>query len=270
MNDGICYEVSGRLAIIRLDRADKLNAFTYHMLAAFRRCVDEAVHDAIVTAIVITGTGRAFCAGIDVSLLQQSLTEGRENEGQDHVRDGDLPALFSFLLSVPKPVIAAINGVGAGGGFVLAMMCDMRVIARDAHLATIFSQRGLIAEHAMSWILPRQIGTSRALDLLWSSRKVGAEEALAIGLVDRISEPTALIEDIRVYVDELAASVSPRAMAVIKRQVYAHWSATLHEAAVECESHMNEALAHFDAEEGTRSFMERRVPRFGALEVRLP
>lgn len=270
MSDSIHYEVKGRQAIIRLDRPDKLNAFTYDMLAAFRDRVDEAVRDPAVTAIVVTGTGRAFCAGIDVSLLEQSVTEGREGEGRDHIRDGDLPALFSFLLRAPKPVIAAINGVTAGGGFVLAMMCDMRIVARDAYMATIFSRRGLIAEHAMSWILPRQIGTSRALDLLWSSRKVGADEALAIGLVDRVSEPDALMGDIAAYVEELAAGVSPRAMAVIKRQVYAHWSAALREASIECEWQMNEALAHSDAEEGARSFVERRDPRFGVLDVQLP
>ncbi|MGB3803790.1 MAG: enoyl-CoA hydratase-related protein [Sphingopyxis granuli] len=270
MSDDIRYEVRGRVAIVRLNRPDKLNAFTYDMLAAFRDRIDEAVRDSAVTAIVVTGTGRAFCAGIDVSLLEQSVIEGRESEGRDHIRDGDLPALFSFLLRVPKPVIAAVNGVAAGGGFVLAMMCDMRVVADDAYLATIFSRRGLIAEHAMSWILPRQIGTSRALDLLWSSRKVGAREALAIGLADRISNPEALLDDVAAYVEELAASVSPRAMAVIKRQVYAHWSAALREASIECEWQMNEALAHSDAEEGARSFVERREPRFGSLEVRLP
>lgn len=270
MSAAIGYEVRGKLAIIGLNRPEKLNAFTYDMLTAFRERVDEAVRDAAVTAIVVTGAGKAFCAGIDVGLLEQSVTEGRENEGRDHVRDGDLPALFSFLLRSPKPVIAAINGVAAGGGFVLAMMCDMRVVADDGYLATIFSRRGLIAEHAMSWILPRQIGTSRALDLLWSSRKVGAHEALAIGLVDRVSKPEALIGDVAAYVDELAANVSPRAMAVIKRQVYAHWSAALREASIECEWQMNEALAHSDAEEGARSFLERREPRFGALEVRLP
>lgn len=270
MTEAIAYEVRGGLAIIRLNRPEKLNAFTYAMLAAFRDRIDEAVRDEAVTAIVVTGAGKAFCAGIDVSLLEQSVTKGRESEGRDHIRDGDLPALFGFLLRVPKPVIAAINGVAAGGGFVLAMMCDMRVVADGAYLATIFSRRGLIAEHAMSWILPRQIGTSRALDLLWSSRKVDASEALAIGLVDRISKPDRLIGDVVTYVEELAAHVSPRAMAVIKRQVYAHWSTALREASIECEWQMNEALAHADAEEGARSFIERREPRFGALEARLP
>lgn len=270
MSDDIRYDVKDRMAIVSLNRPDKLNAFTYEMLVAFRGRIDEAVQDGAVTAIVVTGTGRSFCAGIDMSLLEQSVFKGRDSEGRDHVRDGDLPALFSFLMRVPKPVIAAVNGVAAGGGFVLAMMCDMRIVADDACLATIFSRRGLIAEHAMSWILPRQIGTSRALDLLWSSRKVGAHEALAIGLADRVSKPESLICDVAAYVEDLAANVSPRAMAVIKRQVYAHWSAALREASIECEWQMNEALAHSDAEEGARSFVERRKPNFGALEVQLP
>lgn len=270
MTEGIRYEVRNRMAVITLDRPSKLNAFTFDMLVAFRDRIEEAVSDDEVTAIVIAGEGRAFCAGIDVALLEQSVAGGREGEGRDHIREGDLPALFSFLLRTPKPVIAAINGIAAGGGFVLAMMCDLRFAATDTHMATIFSRRGLIAEHAMSWILPRQIGTSRALDLLWSSRKVDAREALSMGLVDRVCEPGALLAEIAAYVADLAANVSPRAMAVIKRQVYAHWSTALREASIECEWQMNEALAHADAEEGTRSFIERREPRFEPLEVRLP
>lgn len=270
MTDGIRYEVRDRLAIVTLARPEKLNAFTYEMLAAFRRHVENAVSDQDVTAIVVTGEGKAFCAGIDVGLLEQSAAGGRDNEGRDHLREGDLPALFSFLLRTPKPVLAAVNGIAAGGGFVLAMMCDMRIASSEAVLATIFSRRGLIAEHAMSWLLPRQIGTSRALDLLWSSRKVGAEEALAIGLVDRVCAPGALLAHVADYVAELATNVSPRAMAVIKHQVYAHWSASLREASIECEWQMNETLSHGDATEGARSFIERREPRFAPLDERLP
>ena len=135
----------------------------------------------------------------------------------------ELPALFGYLLRVPKPVIAAVNGVAAGGGFVLAMMSDLRFASAEATFTTAFSKRGLIAEHGTSWLLPRMVGTSRALDLLWSSRRFDAAEALRIGLVDRVVEPAQLMESACAYLRDLAANVSPRSIAVMKSQIYRHW-----------------------------------------------
>lgn len=253
----------GRLCIITLRRPAALNAFDYPMLLALRRAVDAAVADERVFAIVITGEGRAFCAGIDISLLQHDAEAGGTARTATAPPEG--PALFAFLLHVPKPVIAAVNGIAAGGGFVLAMMSDLRFVAEDATFATIFSRRGLVAEHGMSWLLPRQIGTSRALDLLWSSRRVGAEEALRIGLADRVVAPGALLAEAHRYVDELAATVAPRAVAAIKRQVHDHWSQDFLTASAISEQLMQAALAHPDAREGAASFIERRPPAFAPL-----
>ncbi len=261
--------VEGRLCVIRLRRPAALNAFDYDMLTALRQAVDFAVGDPRVFAIVITGEGRAFCAGIDISLLQRDAVRGGADK--DRVsKDTDIagPALFAFLLHLPKPVIAAVNGIAAGGGFVLAAMSDLRFVAEDATFATIFSRRGLIAEHGMSWLLPRQLGTSRALDLLWSSRKVDAQEALRIGLADRIAPAGELIPAIAAYVDDMAATVSPSAIATIKRQVYAHWEQDFLAASVASDRLMQKALAHPDAREGALSFIERRPARFQPLGER--
>ena len=187
---------------------------------------------------------------------------------QDTAPDGELPALFSYLLRVPKPVIAAVNGVAAGGGFVLAMMCDLRFAAEGASFTTVFSKRGLIAEHGTSWLLPRLVGLSRALDLLWSSRRFDAAEALRIGFVDRVVADDRVLDEACAYIRDLAANVSPRSLAVIKAQVYRHLSLEMESAIRESDKMMNEALAHPDAAEGVASFVERRRAAFPALERR--
>ncbi len=177
----VVYELDGPMAVIRLDRAEKLNAFTFAMINAIRVVVDQAVADESVVAVVITGTGRAFSAGLDAEDLARSTQDGPPPRPSRADADAELPALFSYLLSVPKPVISAVNGVCAGGGLVLAMMSDLRFVASSASFTTVFSRWGLIAEHGTSWLLPRMIGTNRALDLLWSSRRFDAAEAWRLG-----------------------------------------------------------------------------------------
>ena len=253
------YARNGRLALITLERPDALNALTYDMIADVERFARQAERDPEVVAICITGSGRGFCAGIDMSVLTAHAAGEAVSRG-DRPKPAN-PAMFAFLLDISKPVIAAVNGVAAGGGFVLAMMCDMRFMAQDASLITIFSRRGLIAEHGTSWLLPRMVGLSRALDLLWSSRKVGADEAFRVGLADRIAPGPELYAAVESYVAELA-SVSPRALAVIKRQVHRHLEMALVDACVESDGLMAEALAHPDAKEGAAHFVEKRAPRF--------
>ncbi|HWS76361.1 MAG TPA: enoyl-CoA hydratase-related protein [Quisquiliibacterium sp.] len=263
-DEQIGYERRGPLAIIRLERPDALNAITYPMIAGIERRAREAEADPAVFAICITGAGRGFCAGIDMSVLSRH-TQG---EAPERARSADAtrarPALFSFLLDVSKPVIAAVNGVGAGGGFVLAMMCDLRFMAEESSLITVFSKRGLIAEHGTSWLLPRMIGLGRALDLLWSSRKVDAAEAYRIGLADRVVSGDRLLDEVQSYVEEMAATVSPRALATIKAQVHRHLECGFEAAALESDALMTQALKHPDAAEGAKSFIERRPPRFAA------
>jgi enoyl-CoA hydratase/carnithine racemase len=256
------YERRGRLGVITLQRPRALNALTAGMIAGVEALALAAERDPEVIALCITGAGRGFCAGLDMALLTEHARAGppQERNGDDAGRRR--PALFSFLPDISKPVIAAVNGVGAGGGFVLAMMCDLRFMAEDASLITVFSRRGLIAEHGTSWLLPRMIGLSRALDLLWSSRKVDASEAFRIGLADRVVPADALLGEVEAYVAALASSVSPRALAVIKAQTYRHLETSFDSASIESAQLMASALAHPDAAEGAASFVERRAPRF--------
>ncbi len=260
-SSNVNYSVDGPMGVVRLDRPEKLNAFTFTMIEEIRDAVDQGAADPDVVAIVITGTGRAFSAGLDTTDLTRS-TEGHVARGRHSDDPDELPALFSYLLRVSKPVIAAVNGVSAGGGFVLAMMSDLRFAAESASFTTAFSKRGLIAEHGTSWLLPRIAGSSRALDLLWSARRIGADEALRIGFVDRVVPDDALMDEVGAYVDELAANVSPRSMAVMKAQVYRDLYLPFDVAMREAEVRIQASLAHPDAKEGVLSFLERRPPRF--------
>lgn len=256
------YQVEDSVGLIRLDRPEKLNAFTFEMIGEIRKAADMAAADERVVGIVVTGAGRAFCAGLDTGDLTRSASGTAPEAQPANASDGELPALFSHLLRIPKPVIAAVNGVAAGGGFVLAMMCDLRFAAAGASFTTAFSKRGLIAEHGTSWILPRLVGLNRALDLLWSARRIDAAEALRIGFVDRVVPYEKLLDDAKAYIRDLTANVSPRSLAVIKSQIYRHSSLALEPAIRDADRLTHESLAHPDATEGVKSFVERRPPRF--------
>jgi enoyl-CoA hydratase/carnithine racemase len=258
------YERRGRLGVITLRRPEALNALTMAMIGEIETLTRAAEADPQVFAICVTGEGRGFCAGLDMGVLAQHAAGNAPARAEPPSGQPRRPMMFSFMLDISKPVIAAVNGVGAGGGFILAMMCDLRFWAEGATLITVFSRRGLIAEHGASWILPRMVGLSRALDLLWSSRRVDAAEAYRIGLADRVAPPEDLLAAVEAYVADMAATVSPRAVAVMKAQVLKQLAMGFDAAALETEAVMNQALAHSDAAEGAASFVERRGPRFAA------
>jgi enoyl-CoA hydratase/carnithine racemase len=257
----ITVEHRGAAAVITIQRPERLNAITFAMIADIRSVVDQAVADPAVTGVVITGAGRAFSAGLDMGDLARSSQGASPRSPQN----GELPALFAHLLSAPKPIIAAVNGVCAGGGLVLAMMCDLRFAAPDAVFTSAFSKRGLIAEHGTAWLLPRLMGTSRALDVLWSSRRIDATEAHHMGLVDRIVQTDALVPACCDYIDDLATNVAPRSIAIMKEQVYSGWSQTIEASLADADRRMQASLNHPDLVEGVTSFVERRPPRFAPL-----
>jgi enoyl-CoA hydratase/carnithine racemase len=263
--DEILVEVADPVATIRLNRPDKLNAFTYPMLAALRAAIDDAVRDPAVVGIVISGNGRGFCAGLDASVLGATAARGSAARGTPD--PNEIPGLFTYLLAVPKPVVAAINGPTAGGGFVLAALCDVRFASRDAWLTTVFSKRGLVAEHGTTWILPRLLGAGRALELLWSSRRVDAEEAARIGLVEFLTEPADLVERAQAFVRDLAANASPASLADTKRLVYRHLGVGFPEALREADAVQWAAMDRPDAREGAQALLEKRPPRFPRLKA---
>lgn len=261
MSDEIEYVVEDPVATITLHRPATLNALTLPMLAAFREAVEDAAEDPRVVGIVVTGAGRGFCSGLDSSALEATARAGSTSAP---VNDG-VPGLFTWLLQIPKPVISAVNGVAAGGGFVLAAMSDIRIASEAASFTSIFSKRGLIAEHGTTWIVPRLVGTGSALDLLWTSRRIDADEALRIGLVQRVVAAEGLLDAARGYVVELADTVSPASLADTKRLVYEGYGVRYPEALEEIDAVQYAALDRPDATEGVAALLEKRAPVFPRL-----
>lgn len=272
MYDEITYAVEDPVAIITMNRPEALNALTGRMMAEIRHALAAAEADPAVVGIILTGAGRGFCAGADIGDLDSMSSSDAEAAADDlsalAAEPGDAEMgenfriTYTYILSVQKPVIAAINGPCAGLGFCYALLCDMRFAERQAKFTTAFSQRGLIAEHASSWLLPRLIGTGKALDLLWSARKFLADEAYELGLVERVVESGEAVEAAAAYVRELAAVGSPTSFRVIKAQVYRHLNMQLAEAMKESNALMAESLEREDFKEGVRSFIEKRPPAF--------
>lgn len=260
MTEHVTYVVDDPVATITLDRPETLNALTHPMLRRFREAVAEAVADPRVVGIVVTGSGRGFCSGLDASVLQATTDTGSSSRP----RAEGVPGLFTWLLEVPKPVICAVNGVAAGGGFVLAAMSDIRIASTAGSFTSIFSKRGLIAEHGTTWIVPRLIGTGPALDLLWTSRRIDATEAHRIGLVQQVVDHDDLLPAARRYVEELA-SVSPASLADTKRLVYGGYGMAYPEALEEIDAVQYAALDRPDAGEGAASLLEKRDPSFPRL-----
>jgi enoyl-CoA hydratase/carnithine racemase len=252
--------VEDGVALLTLNRPERLNAWTDEMEHAYFGLLDECAASEQVRVIVVTGAGRGFCAGADMQQLQD-LSDG--NVDQEHRAAARRPQ--TFPLTVPKPIIAAINGPCAGIGLVQALMCDIRFAAEGAKLTTAFARRGLVAEHGISWILPRLIGPARALDLLLSARVVLAEEAAALGLVNRALAPERLMEQTMEYARDLAVNCSPASMATMKRQVYADLERTLADALAQADRAMLASFSAPDFAEGVASFVERREPSFAAV-----
>jgi len=250
------------VAILRLNRPDKLNAFTYDTLREIRAAIDACVADTRVVGIVITGNGRGFCAGLDAATLAAVTSAPAEPRAAD---PDTLPGIFSYLLEVPKPVIAAINGVAAGGGLILALMSDLRIASRDASFTTVFLKRGLIAEHGSSWLLPRLVGVGRALDLLWMSDRIDADTALRVGLVETVVDPDALLKTAGDYVRRLAVTSSPAAIAETKRLLYRHLGTGYVEALREADASQWKFVSAPDAREGAQALLEKRPPKFSRL-----
>lgn len=271
----ILYRVEDPVAVITMNRPDALNAFTERMLAEIRHALASAEADERVVGIVLTGAGRGFCAGMDMNALDNMSSGGGGQEDLsalaarpgDEELGPDFEVTFSYLLSVRKPIIAAVNGPCAGLGFVFALLSDLRFVDRGARFSTAFSQRGLIAEHGASWLLPRLIGSGRALDLLWSARKFDGEEAARLGLAERLCESGQSAADAEAYIRELAASASPKSLQVMKAQVFRHLNMPLGEAMRETNEWMAQSLKREDFREGVRSFIERRPPQFKRISV---
>ena len=277
MFSNITYSVDDPIATITLNRPDRLNALTGQMLGELRQAITAAEEDEHVVAILLTGAGRGFCAGADIARLQatsQGQThssvawDGEERTPGDFEMMGDSYRLgHTYLMATRKPIVAAINGPCAGLGFAIAMLCDIRFASNRAVFTTAFAQRGLVAEHGVSWILPRLIGPAHALDILLSGRRFDGAEAERIGVVNRTIEHERLLPHTRDYLTALAAGSAPHSLQTMKHQVYKHLDASLGDAMRESLRLMETSLKGEDFKEGVASYIEKRPPQFKRITL---
>jgi enoyl-CoA hydratase/carnithine racemase len=267
----ILYEVENPTATIKLNRPDRLNAWTDRMADEVRHAVAQAESDENVVVIVITGEGRGFCAGADLKGLSDISTGSatRSETDADLAADPGDPemdegfrATYTYLMSVRKPIIAAINGPCAGMAVPIALSTDIRFASDKAVFTTAFARRGLIAEWGINWLLPRIVGTAHALDLIMSGRKIDAAEAERMGLVNKVIPHDELMKHVYDYAREMAENCSPASMQVMKRQVYEGLLEPLSESHAKAISQMFASFKRADFAEGVQSFLKRRRPRF--------
>ncbi len=264
----ITYEVASHVATVTLNRPDKLNAWTQKMDQEVTEAIRAASSDDQVRVIILTGAGKGFCAGADMSLLSSISQESsaRAEFLFDVKVEGDVRPDFqkkhAWLLSVPKPIIAAINGPAVGLGFILPLYCDFRFASEKARFSVIFSKRGLVAEYGLAWILPRLVGVGNAVELMFTSKLVDAQEALRIGLVSRVLPEDNFLGAVQAFARELASTVSPRSLRVMKRQIYTGLLQNLGEAFDLAIEEMKGSFGTEDFKEGVAHFLEKRPSAF--------
>jgi enoyl-CoA hydratase/carnithine racemase len=268
MNDAVLYRKEDGVAVVTLNRPEKLNSVTAELRAGLKEKLDDACKDDEVNVIVLTGAGRGFCAGADMDGLAATSkgqsNEGMEAEKRDYASNNakGFDGGFSYFPTLPKPVIAAINGPAAGVGFIMALYCDIRFAKKSTVFTSAFSKRGLVAEWGVGWILPRLVGLARANDILFSARRIDGLEAERLGLVNKTFSDETFDEEVMSYAKDLAKSVSPRSVRIMKEQIYNAQGETIKE---NLDSSMKAMLESFDSDdfkEGVAHYMEKREPKF--------
>jgi 2-(1,2-epoxy-1,2-dihydrophenyl)acetyl-CoA isomerase len=252
-------ETNDYIITITLDRPEKLNAFAGRMREDLLAALRAAESDAACRVVVITGAGRAFCAGGDVNYMSGLQKDGDVDAFRkllDAGRD-----IVTTIAEMPKPVIASVNGVAAGAGCNLALACDYRIASDTAKLGETFVRIGLHPDWGGTWFLPRLVGPSRAMEILMTGRMVDAAEALAIGMVDRVV-PSAELTSLTSAFARTIAQGPPLSIAGIKRALSASRATTLR-AQIDIESeHQLRSFLSGDAREGMAAFFEKRPPKF--------
>ena len=278
----VLYSTRDRVATVTLNRPERMNATNLTLPYSVSKGMRRAATDPEVRVIVLTGAGKAFCAGAD----RQRLEAGKVGAPRP-VYPPDDPAFFqeissmlgpdlggefmdvrrySYFMRIGKPIIAALNGAAAGGGMIPALCADIRLAADTMFFTTSFAQRGLIAEHGISWLLPRLVGPSRALEMLMTARRIGAHEAEAMGLVNKVFPHATFRDDVQAYAVAIARTVSPRSLAVMKAQVWKAMAQSFRDALATADVQLELSVKTSDYIEGVSHFLEKRAANFPDLD----
>ena len=253
----ILYDVSSGIATITLNRPDKLNALTPSMIAAFIEALEEVDRDDAVRAVIVAGSGRAFCAGADLSAGAATF-----DYAEPDTRDGG-GLLTLRLYRCLKPVIAAVHGAAVGAGVTMTLAMDARFASTDARFGLVFTRRGIVPEGASSWFLQRLVGLDCALDWCLTGRMVPAQEALQARLVRSLHEPEDLLQFARAYAVSIVENTSPVSVALTRQMLWRMAGARDPMEAHRIDSRAVQARgASADAHEGVQSFLQKRTPRF--------
>jgi enoyl-CoA hydratase/carnithine racemase len=261
----IIYDVKDRIATITLNRPEQLNSWTDVIAEEVWLAMHAADSDANVRVIILTGAGRAFCAGGDITAFKSDNPRqllDKLPRAYDFSRRPDYQSRATYFPSLAKPVIAMLNGATAGIGLIHALYCDLRFAVEEVVITTAFSRIGLVSEYGMAWGLRNVVGHANAMDLLLSARKVRGEDALRMGLVNQLHPRDSLTTATYAYARDLADNVSPRSLRVLKRQLWELPFQTLHEALLTDSADMLESNVCDDFKEGKLAFMEKRQPNF--------
>jgi enoyl-CoA hydratase/carnithine racemase len=258
----ILVEVRDKVGVVTLNRPDRLNAWTPAMGTLYFDTLDRLAADAAVNVILVHGAGRGFCAGADMQGLHNIAASGGRTPDRD-------PRGYLYPMSIGKPIVAALHGPCYTVGLQQALCCDVRFAARDVRIAAPYAKRGLIAEVGISWQLSRIVGTPNTLDLLLSGRTVDGEDALRMGLVNRLFDVDELSPRTFEYCAAMASECSPWALRTIKQQVYRDLMTTLPEAYAQSEQWLKASLAGADFAEGIAAFRDKRPADFPGLPAAL-
>jgi len=254
----LLYEVKDKIATITLNRPDKLNAFTGPMIDAWAKALAEAQADDDVNVVVVTGAGRAFCAGGDVARMRETKPTPLENKNQLWENIHRVPRT---LEAMDKPVIAMVNGLAVGAGMGMCLMCDVRIASDEARFSTGYVRVGLVPGDGDTYFLPRLVGAAKALELLWTADFVDAQEALRLGIVNRVVPAGDLAQQTRAFAEQLAGGPQIP-IRMIKRLVYQSLRLDLRTHLDLVSSHMAVVRETADHAEGVAAFKEKRTPRF--------
>jgi enoyl-CoA hydratase/carnithine racemase len=267
----VLYAVADGVAVITLNRPEKLNALTPEMLSQFFAAVAAASADPAARVIVVTGAGRSFSAGLDLGLIGQGASGSVETHPEHSPQWGDDigPALAPYysggwpvLITSRKPTIAAVNGPAFGWGFILSLHCDIRFAARSALFNATFARIGVPGEKGSAWLLTRHIGQARAMDLLYTARRFDGVEAERLGLVNSVHDDEALLPHVMDYARNIAAFSAPRALAAMKAQVWTALDEDYSTGFAAADHEQDLATKTDDFREAFASYREKRQPNF--------